>query len=564
MINPVEIGNSIAKQILFESDDTKKVVIYSGRFQPFHEGHYLTYSHLVKKFGKDNVFIGTPDKVEKPKSPLNFKEKVKVMTTMFGIPRNRIFEIKNLDNPKEIPYKLSTDTTFVVTIDENTTNLNKNYFQKYEDSVDFLCYIDRGYVYTPPSLSTLSGKQVRSMLGDPSLFEDERKLNFKKIYGKFNQSIFDLVAGKLTECVVNEWLIDRGGKLFEGSVSSIGPDDGPAFVYPNFAAYKGATKRDLKRFLETGWNIVKYMVDDSQEREFNPPIYPNGPVDSVSFFPAGDLGNVTPNNQRDIYGVKAYDTWKKHILNIIKTIGWEYIESRQQQRLMKKLSGDSAKDIKGNINESFDRLGFYEEYFKNVAPNGFNVKRRDDKILIQLSNLNEDKTLNQIDEEFIDDLTSRVEEKRKERSKSLSSKFLKIQHRIGGRGKRIRTLFFETPSQSGNNKWIQRVRLPDYSQISRLKKNLTFEDKVKMAVNAGEVEVHCNCPDFLYKGYEWMADAGDYGIDKQDIPPNVRNPELEGSVCKHLNSVLDNIDSFMPKIISDWKKYNKLVRQKKR
>lgn len=141
MINPVEIGNSIAKQILFESDDTKKVVVYAGRFQPFHEGHYLTYSHLVKKFGKDNVFIGTSDKVEKPKSPLNFKEKVKVMTNMFGIPKNRIFEVKNLDNPKEIFHKFSSDTTFVVTIDENTTNLNNKYFQKYEDGVDFLVVI---------------------------------------------------------------------------------------------------------------------------------------------------------------------------------------------------------------------------------------------------------------------------------------------------------------------------------------------------------------------------------------------------------------------------------------
>lgn len=169
-----------------------------------------------------------------------------------------------------------------------------------------------------------------------------------------------------------------------------------------------------------------------------------------------------------------------------------------------------------------------------------------------------------LNEEFISDLTNRVEEKRRERSKTLSPRYLKIRHRIGSSGRRIRTVFFQTKSQSGNKKWTQQIRLPDYSQISRLRKNLTFEEKVKLTINAGEVQVYCNCPDFLYKGYEWMADAGDYGIKPQDIPPNVMNPELDGSVCKHLNAVMENIDSYIPKIISDWKKYNKLVKQKKR
>jgi len=53
----------------------KTVVIYVGRFQPMHKGHYGTYQHLVKKFGKDNVFVGTSDKVERPKSPFNFNPK---------------------------------------------------------------------------------------------------------------------------------------------------------------------------------------------------------------------------------------------------------------------------------------------------------------------------------------------------------------------------------------------------------------------------------------------------------------------------------------------------------
>ena len=37
----------------------KTVVVYAGRFQPFHRGHYAAYKKLVDKFGKDSVYVGT-------------------------------------------------------------------------------------------------------------------------------------------------------------------------------------------------------------------------------------------------------------------------------------------------------------------------------------------------------------------------------------------------------------------------------------------------------------------------------------------------------------------------
>ena len=36
----------------------KTIVVYSGRFQPFHRGHYASYQKLVSKFGENNVYIG--------------------------------------------------------------------------------------------------------------------------------------------------------------------------------------------------------------------------------------------------------------------------------------------------------------------------------------------------------------------------------------------------------------------------------------------------------------------------------------------------------------------------
>ena len=51
------------------------LVIYPGRFQPFHKGHHAVYEYLTGKFGRNNVFIATSNKVEGEKSPFSFAEK---------------------------------------------------------------------------------------------------------------------------------------------------------------------------------------------------------------------------------------------------------------------------------------------------------------------------------------------------------------------------------------------------------------------------------------------------------------------------------------------------------
>jgi len=74
------------------------VVLYPGRFQPFHLGHKDVFASLQNKFGRDNVFIATSNKTELPKSPFNFSDKVRLMNAA-GVASDRIIEVTN-------PYKL--------------------------------------------------------------------------------------------------------------------------------------------------------------------------------------------------------------------------------------------------------------------------------------------------------------------------------------------------------------------------------------------------------------------------------------------------------------------------
>lgn len=179
-------------------DIKKTVVVYSGRFQPFHRGHYATYQGLVSKFGKDNVYIATSNKTDNQKSPFNFKEKKLIIQKMFGIPSNKIVEVRNPYAPMEILANYPEETTGFVTAvgEKDEMRLGGKYFQPYKGEIE-KGYRDAGYVYISPSqTNAISGTEVRNMLSKGT--EEVRKKNFLKAYPKFDEKVFKLITLKLS------------------------------------------------------------------------------------------------------------------------------------------------------------------------------------------------------------------------------------------------------------------------------------------------------------------------------------------------------------------------------
>jgi hypothetical protein len=201
MLKMNELSKYLTEQILLEepTELTNFVVVYSGRFQPFHKGHYATYQNLVKKFGRDRVYIGTSNKTDNQKSPFNFKEKKIIMTKMFGIPSNKIVEIKNPYAPIEILKKYDENTTGYITVvgEKDASRLGGKYFEKYTGKIE-QGYKDKGYVYVSPAQSNpISGTDVRKWLGSGE--PEEQKKLFIKVYPKFDEKIFKLITLKLSK-----------------------------------------------------------------------------------------------------------------------------------------------------------------------------------------------------------------------------------------------------------------------------------------------------------------------------------------------------------------------------
>lgn len=84
------------------------IVIYPGRFHPFHRGHLASYEYLTKRYGDQAVYIATSDVQAPVTSPFSFADKVQMMTSL-GVPASHVVRVKNPYQAKEITDNLSTE-----------------------------------------------------------------------------------------------------------------------------------------------------------------------------------------------------------------------------------------------------------------------------------------------------------------------------------------------------------------------------------------------------------------------------------------------------------------------
>ncbi|MBC8554741.1 MAG: adenylyltransferase/cytidyltransferase family protein, partial [Candidatus Brocadiales bacterium] len=200
-------------------NDKKYVVIYPGRFHPFHKGHASVYKHLKSKY--DTVFIATSDKVAPPKSPFSFEEKKKMMMHT-GVPANAIVQTKQPYIPLEILEHYDPASTVVIfaVSDKDMAedprfsfkpkkNGEPSYFQPLnQQNLDG--YENHGYIITVPTLDfTVLDEPMRSATEFRSNFakadHETQAAMIKDMYGTYNKEIHNIMAEKITESAYN-WL----------------------------------------------------------------------------------------------------------------------------------------------------------------------------------------------------------------------------------------------------------------------------------------------------------------------------------------------------------------------
>ena len=211
----------------------KTIAIYPGRFQPFGKHHASTFMWLQNKFGKENTYIVTSNKVDPEKSPFNFTEKKAIME-LYGINPSHIIEVKNPYSPAELYSQIDPETTSVVfMVGEKDMGEDPrfkigpkkdgspSFFQNYKGNENNLEPLSKhGYLITAPHISLkvpgygeMSGTEIRNVLGDTSKTREEKKELFQEIFGWYSEKmanyIFDKLENKMTEKFSKDWWLNK-------------------------------------------------------------------------------------------------------------------------------------------------------------------------------------------------------------------------------------------------------------------------------------------------------------------------------------------------------------------
>lgn len=199
---------------LFE--DTKNlVVVYPGRFQPFHKGHKAVYDYLVKKFGRDRVYIATSNKVDPPKSPFNFADK-SVFMALTGVPMDRVIESREPYKVPELTANYPAESTVLIfAVSEKDMaedprfrmgtkrDGSPTYFQPLPtDLKDANTFDKTGYILTVPTVDfTVLGAPMRSATEVRQQYKDAdpdvRKKIIADLFGRYSEEAQHIMDQKL-------------------------------------------------------------------------------------------------------------------------------------------------------------------------------------------------------------------------------------------------------------------------------------------------------------------------------------------------------------------------------
>ena len=321
------------KKVNEQPSKIKKVIgVFGGRFQPFHSGHLATYKWLSKQV--DEAYITTSNIKKPPRHPMNFKEKVRHMVKV-GIPKNRIIEEKTPYVATNLLKKFDPETTAVVYAfgEKDAGRLKggtkksggKTYYQDYKKSKgDIRGFEEHGYFVTAPQFGNISGTKTRDMLGNPK-YDDKQKIKFfKKTFGYYDKGLYNMMTnkfGKLFEFYVHIW--ESSG------TQSGGVDDGPGFL----SSLKKYRERAEIEAGKLGWEIASNLVNDENyySQKFDLPKYPNGPIGSVSYGPAG-AAEPSAANDLDLVGSELWNHWLDHIDMILSNQDYGYVDPMKRAR----------------------------------------------------------------------------------------------------------------------------------------------------------------------------------------------------------------------------------------
>lgn len=119
------------------------------------------------------------------------------------------------------------------------------------------------------------------------------------------------------------------------------------------------------------------------------------------------------------------------------------------------------------------------------------------------------------------------------------------------------TVFFRVPSVTAKppTNYTVKIKMVEYPDLID-DKSLTVKEKVRLAL-AGDLQISCTCPAYLYWGYKYILTQVDANeANPENRFPKIRNPKLQGVMCKHCYTAISAFPFNWTSIARDIEKNN--------
>ena len=267
------------------------LVIYPGRFHPFHLGHKASYDWLTQKYGENAVYVASSDKQNDEDSPFKYGDKIK-MATKLGVPAGHIKHVKNPYQATEITKALSDEekanTVLIFAVSDKDAR-RFNYKPRADGSPSYLQPLpeneknikpmtQHGYVVITPTVNfrvkgadANSASQIRKLYTAGN--DNDRDQIIVDLYGGADPELRDIFDKRLGVDAPQEGIIYGQERIYAGDQpASIMREERLACLRENIAFLQDRIRqlRDGLDYIDEKWSRkYKRSINCARPRGFS-------------------------------------------------------------------------------------------------------------------------------------------------------------------------------------------------------------------------------------------------------------------------------------------------------